>query len=186
VPELPEPRKATRAEARVMAHPLRLRLIELLREGPSTASRLARELGESSGSTSYHLRVLARAGLIEDDPDSGRGRERMWRRREDFLLVAFEPDDPEGRAIEAEVRADIAARDEEAFRRFVLAEPDLDPDWRRAAFVGGWNLHLTTEEAAEFSRRVTQLVREASRAHAVRPPDARRVLVTYRALPWVE
>jgi DNA-binding transcriptional ArsR family regulator len=168
-----------------MAHPLRLRLIELLREGPSTASRLARELGESSGSTSYHLRVLARAGLIEDDP-GGRGRERMWRRREDFLLVSFEPDDPEGRAIEAEVRADIAARDEEAFRRFVLAEPDLEADWRRAAFVGGWNLHLTPEEVDEFSRRVTQLVREASRAHAERPPEARRVLVTYRALPWVE
>ena len=77
MPELPEPRKATRAEARALAHPVRLRLIELLREGSSTASRLGRELGESSGSTSYHLRALARAGLIEDDPDGGRGRERV-------------------------------------------------------------------------------------------------------------
>ena len=186
MPELPEPRKATRAEARALAHPVRLRLIELLREGPSTASRLGRELGESSGSTSYHLRALARAGLIEDDPDGGRGRERMWRRREDFLVVDFDPADHEGQALEARMRADYVARDEEAFRRFTLREPDLDPGWRRNAFVGSWNMHLTPEEARAFSLRVTDLVREASRAHAERPPDARRVLVTYRLLPWVD
>jgi hypothetical protein len=56
----------------------------------------------------------------------------------------------------------------------------------RLARERGWNLHLTPEEANEFSRRVTRLVREASRAHAERPPEARRVLVTYRALPWAE
>jgi DNA-binding transcriptional ArsR family regulator len=186
VPELPEPRKATRAEARALAHPVRLRLIELLREGPSTASRLGRELGESSGSTSYHLRALARAGLVEDDPEGGRGRERMWRRREDFLVVDFDPSDPEGRALEARLRADYAVRDDEAFRRFTLREPDLDPAWRRTAFVGSWNLHLTPEEATAFSRRVTDLVREASRAHVERSPDARQVVLTYRLLPWVD
>jgi len=40
---------------RALAHPLRLRMLESLTDGPATAPMLARELGESSGATSYHL-----------------------------------------------------------------------------------------------------------------------------------
>lgn len=66
---------------RALAHPLRVELYELVSaHGPMTASMLARRLGETSGATSYHLRQLARHGLIEDDPDQPRGRERWWRR----------------------------------------------------------------------------------------------------------
>jgi DNA-binding transcriptional ArsR family regulator len=185
VPELSEPRKATWTEARALAHPLRLRLIELLRIAPSTASRLARELGESSGATSYHLRVLARVGLIEDDPEHSGGRERWWRRRDDFLLIAFDPDDPEGRALEAKKWAHAAETDDQALRRFVAGEPDLERSWRAPGFVGNWHLYLSPEEAAAFNRRLFALVREASKQPAERAPDARRVLVSYRLLPWI-
>ncbi len=53
-----------------LAHPLRLRLLGLLRAyGPSTATKLAARCGESSGLTSYHLRQLAEAGFVVDaDP----------------------------------------------------------------------------------------------------------------------
>jgi DNA-binding transcriptional ArsR family regulator len=45
---------------RGLAHPLRVRLLGLLRsDGSSTATRLAERLGQSSGATSYHLRQLA-------------------------------------------------------------------------------------------------------------------------------
>jgi DNA-binding transcriptional ArsR family regulator len=67
---------------RGLAHPLRLRILGLLRSGgPSTATRLAEELGESSGSTSYHLRQLATYGFVVPDKErEGRGgKERWWR-----------------------------------------------------------------------------------------------------------
>ena len=65
---------------RAMAHPLRLRLIGTLRkDGPATASMLARRLDESSCATSYHLRILAKYGFVEDDAERNRGRERWWR-----------------------------------------------------------------------------------------------------------
>src|SRR5688500_9678439 len=65
---------------KALAHPLRLRLLGLLRvEGPATATQLAERVGESSGSTSYHLRQLARHGFVEDDPQRGNARERWWR-----------------------------------------------------------------------------------------------------------
>ena len=62
---------------RAMTHPLRLRLLgTLIKDGPATASELARRLGESSGATSYHLRILAKYVFIEDDAERNRGRER--------------------------------------------------------------------------------------------------------------
>ncbi len=66
---------------RALAHPLRNALLGLLRsEGPSTASKLGQRLGESSGSTSYHLRQLAALGFVEEVP-GGTARERYWQAR---------------------------------------------------------------------------------------------------------
>ena len=63
----PIPIKADVTAVRALAHPLRLELLDLLRfEGPSTATLLANRVGESSGTTSYHLRQLARYGYIEE------------------------------------------------------------------------------------------------------------------------
>ena len=65
---------------KAVSHPLRMQLLGALRRrGPSTASELARELGESSGSTSYHLRQLERFGFVSDDDEQPSGRERRWK-----------------------------------------------------------------------------------------------------------
>src|SRR5436305_15301036 len=65
---------------RALAHPLRLQLLQVLQaEGPATASQLGRLLGESSGATSYHLRALHPAGVVEE-AEQRNGRER-WSRR---------------------------------------------------------------------------------------------------------
>src|SRR5918912_2452269 len=64
---------------RAVAHPTRLALVGLLRrEGPLTATRAAEHLGESPASCSFHLRQLARYGLVEE-AGGGHGRERPWR-----------------------------------------------------------------------------------------------------------
>jgi DNA-binding transcriptional ArsR family regulator len=65
---------------RALAHPLRVRILELLREdGPATASGLAKRVGESSGTTSWHLRQLAESGLIAEDTERGSRRDRWWK-----------------------------------------------------------------------------------------------------------
>jgi DNA-binding transcriptional ArsR family regulator len=65
---------------RAMAHPARLALLEHLRNGgPATATECAGVVGLSPSATSYHLRALARAGLVEAAPGRGDGRERLWR-----------------------------------------------------------------------------------------------------------
>ncbi|MGW0985277.1 ArsR/SmtB family transcription factor [Streptomyces sp. NPDC002486] len=67
------------AALKALTHPLRIQLLGLLRQdGPATASELAARTGESSASTSYHLRVLAKYAFI-GEAEHRDGRERRWR-----------------------------------------------------------------------------------------------------------
>ena len=50
---------------RVLAHPLRLRMLSLLTGSALSAMELSRELGISQALASYHLRQLHRADVIE-------------------------------------------------------------------------------------------------------------------------
>ncbi len=69
---------------RAFVHPLRMRLLGSLRaDGAATASELGRRFGESSGSTSYHLRQLARFGFVVEDDEQPSKRERRWRAAHD-------------------------------------------------------------------------------------------------------
>lgn len=165
-----------------MAHPLRLEILGLLVEGPSTASRLARKLRESRGLVSYHLRMLARAGAIVEEPDLGTRRERWWRRPEVFVVPPSD-DDLEGRAITARVLGLFFARDELARRRLVTR--DVGASWRAGAFVGNWYLDLTPEEADALAERLVALVQEL-RVRPAPTPGADRALVSISVLPWLD
>ncbi|MEO8423154.1 MAG: winged helix-turn-helix domain-containing protein [Actinomycetota bacterium] len=48
---------------RAVAHPTRLRMLDLLRQEPLSASELARRLGIRFGSARFHLQQLVRGGL---------------------------------------------------------------------------------------------------------------------------
>ncbi|MBE1501241.1 DNA-binding transcriptional ArsR family regulator [Amycolatopsis lexingtonensis] len=50
---------------RVLAHPLRMRILSLLTGTAMSAAEAARELGETQANTSYHFRRLHDAGLLE-------------------------------------------------------------------------------------------------------------------------
>ena len=166
----------------VLAHPLRFRIWELLREGPSTASRLARRLGESRGSASYHLRLLGRAGAIEEMPGEGTARERWWRRPEQ-LVVAPTGDDLEGRAIDARMLAVFFARDDDVRRRFVTRP--VSADWQRGSFVGNWLVAMTPEEADDLGRRLFAIVDEFRRGRES-PPASTQALVSVSVLPVLD
>jgi DNA-binding transcriptional ArsR family regulator len=175
-------RNPTRVQMWAMAHPLRLEILGLLVEGPATASTLARRLGESSGSTSYHLRVLERAGAIVEDPELGTRRERWWHRPDPFVLIPTD-DDLEGRAITSRVLGLFFARDEQARRRIVTR--DVSAAWRAGAFVGNWFLELTPEEADALAERLAEIVQEL-RARSEPTAGADRALVSLSVLPWLE
>jgi DNA-binding transcriptional ArsR family regulator len=131
---------------RALAHPLRLRILDLLRfDGPATATMLAARVGESSGSTSYHLRQLGRHGFIEEAPKRG-GRERWWIYKERRTHVAASTDGPGVRTLVGE----LLSREAYALDRYLSAS-GRNPAWDDAAFFQTKALMLTANELKELS-----------------------------------
>jgi DNA-binding transcriptional ArsR family regulator len=173
----------TAKELRALAHPLRLRLLELLRMGPATATMLARELDESSGATSYHLRELEKCGFVEEETGRGNARDRWWRRTTPLVMVDSNPaDDAEYAAALGQLRSVIVARDEEALLRYFHTIADEPGEWQDAAFLGGWLIHATADEARELAAVIFREIDRLRRPLAERPEGARAVHITFRAL----
>jgi predicted ArsR family transcriptional regulator len=66
---------------RAIAHPVRNRILgELSAQGPLRAADLSAELGVPANQASFHLRQLAKYGLVEEAVGEGRDRrDRVWR-----------------------------------------------------------------------------------------------------------
>ncbi len=63
---MPVPVNQVKAEFfRILGHPARIRILELLQEGERTVGDLQRELGLDSSGTSQHLGVLRRHGVLD-------------------------------------------------------------------------------------------------------------------------
>ncbi|MGC9670451.1 helix-turn-helix domain-containing protein [Planosporangium sp. 12N6] len=170
-----------------LRHPVRAALMELITaRGTVTSTDAARELGGSSGLYSFHLRQLARHGLIEEAPAT-RGRVRPWR------LASPEPArDVTDPAPSPDSTADLdgLARglEDESYRRW-LAQRDRAPGlWRRdEAF--SQVLYLTPDELTELGDTIRELVdRYRQREHrpATRPAGAGPVAVVARLFPLLE
>jgi DNA-binding transcriptional ArsR family regulator len=158
-------------------------MLEELRAGPATATTLARALGESTGATSYHLRELEKAGLVEDDTSQGRGRERWWKRTSPLVLVSSDPaEDAEFEAALGQLRSVLLARDEDAVARYFALAADMPSEWQDAAFLGGWNVFATPDEMRRFSALIIEELDKLRRPIEERPPDAQHVYVTFRSL----
>lgn len=154
------------ASLKALAHPLRVQLLGLLRlDGPSTATALAAKVGESSGSTSYHLRQLAAADLVVEDPGRGNARERWWRAAQDMTRLDGEKwmDDPELRpSLDAYMSAVVTSYATRA--QAFLDEADNWPrKWARAAEMSDFSLSLTATELQRLNRDVQELVESYQR-----------------------
>jgi len=172
---------------RALAHPARLGLLEHLAEvGPATATECAEVVGQSPSAVSYHLRALARAGLVEAAPGRGDGRERLWRRTDDRYQIRIDgaPEDPEMREAQQEVMESLLARDEARTRAY-MARFESDPEeWQAAAHFMSSTLLMTAEELKALGTALEELLapyRRGSRTD--RPPGARQVAAIIRTLP---
>jgi hypothetical protein len=185
-----------------LAHPLRLRLLGLLRVyGPSTATKLAQRCGESSGLTSYHLRQLAAAGFSVE-ADSGDvaeaqrtgGRERWWKAAQPSTVTrAPRPDDEAAVAATTEfLQAALTATNASA-RGWLSVEHTWPERWRRVTNFSDEVLRLTTEEAEQLSAELSAvLARYRCNDPSQRPgtgdvpADAAIVAAQFRVFPFAE
>ncbi|GLY43489.1 transcriptional regulator [Amycolatopsis sp. NBRC 101858] len=169
---------------RALAHPLRMRMIELLQaDGPATATGLGKRVGESSGTTSWHLRLLAEAGLVEEDTERGNKRERWWRsvRKTTRMRAADFIGDPDLAApLDSYLRSLVEHR-YQAESRFISELPRWLEQWHDKAVFNDVRLSLTPEEAAAMSADVEAVVDRYRRE--ARPGD-HNVMAHWSAFPW--
>jgi DNA-binding MarR family transcriptional regulator len=143
---------------RGIAHPLRVRLLSLLREdGPSTATRLAERTGQSSGATSYHLRQLAQYGFVEEAPGRDGGRERWWRATTEGTEMAAETYRQAPVETEAYLRA-IAADYADRVDRWLNQIDLLGDGWDDGATLSNWRFRLTPAEAAQLLSDLREVI----------------------------
>ncbi|MFT3799223.1 ArsR/SmtB family transcription factor [Microbacterium sp.] len=153
--ETPRPERMLDAGAlRALAHPLRVQIYDILSQyGPQTASTLAEMTGESSGSTSYHLRALAKHDLIREVDDRGTGRERWWERPKGPISFT-NPDaikTPSGKAATQVVMTEFLSRRHQQLMRYVgdmLVAPEGHAD--DDALISTATLRLNREQLGEL------------------------------------
>jgi DNA-binding transcriptional ArsR family regulator len=171
---------------RALAHPARLALLEHLGQGsPSTATECASVVGLSPSAVSYHLRALARAGLVQAAPGRGDGRERLWRRTaERYEVEAGLALSPEMREARQELLQSLVTWDETRARRYLERDADEPKEWQEALLFSSTTLVVTAQELQELGTAVQGLLapyRRVTRGDA--PAEARAVSVVVRALP---
>jgi Helix-turn-helix domain len=171
---------------RAYAHPVRMTLIGLLRiRGPLTATQAARLTGESSGTCSFHLRQLAKYGLVEES-GGGTGREKPWRAT--TTTTSFDPvgDTQEGAAATGLLSEVLAETYFTRLMRWLEDRGGQPAQWRDAAFLGDRILWLTASELAELGRETLALSDryfERFTNPELRPDGARPVSYLHIAFP---
>jgi predicted transcriptional regulator len=164
---------------RAYAHPVRMALVGLLRtEGPLTATRAAELLGESSGTCSFHLRQLAKYGLVEE-AGGGTGREKPWRATTTSTAWDVPGDGTPETAAATSLLSTVAAEQYfEQLVRWLAASPGEPAEWQRAAMLGDRILYVTPAELEELRGRVREMLGEYFERNLrpeLRPAGARLV-----------
>jgi predicted transcriptional regulator len=171
---------------RAMAHPIRLSLIGVLRrEGPLTATQAGELIGESSASCSFHLRQLAKYGLVEE-AGGGKGRERPWRATTMYTAWPDVAEGPEAAVASSLLSSMIAERYFEGLSRWLEAKPDEPLEWQQAAHFGDTMLYVTPDELTALGDEVQAMMDRFLVRHAqpeLRPPGSRPVTYLHLAFP---
>jgi helix-turn-helix protein len=171
---------------RAYAHPVRMALVGLLRtEGPLTATRAAEILGESSGTCSFHLRQLAKYGVVEE-AGGGTGREKPWRATALFTDVPVTAESPEGAAAAGLFFSVLAEGYFDRLMNWLEVRGQEPQEWQEAAIVGDRILYLTPDELAGLGARIGELLdayTERLTEPQHRPEGARQVTYVQFAFP---
>lgn len=143
----PDRRPATRAEARALSHPLRLRIIRLCLDEALTNREIADRLGQQPATVLYHVRTLVKTGfMVREAERRGRrgAREIPYRSTRKSWGLSLPPDIAGNVAVIDAARAEIMEAGPEAVLQLVRL-----------------GIRLRPEQLEEIDRRLGQLMNEA-------------------------
>ena len=183
----PQPLRDPRV-LRAIAHPVRTRILEeLSATGPVRAADIARELGIPANQASFHLRQLAKYGLVEEAPEEARDkRDRVWRATssEGFTVNLKQlADVPGGRAaVEVFRGTKLAWLHDVVDGTFVLDRPEGSGVFTTSDHA----LRLTDEEAHQLRQEIDDVVTSWADRNRGRDADRRTYHVIQILQPAAE
>lgn len=160
---------------RAIAHPVRTRILEeLSASGPVRAADVARELGIPANQASFHLRQLAKYGLVEEAPEEARDkRDRVWRATapQGFTVNLGDlKDAPGGRAAVDVFRTTQLARLHEVVERTFRMDR---PEGSGVFATSDHAIKLTDDEAHQLRQEIDDVVESWTRRTRGRDPGRR-------------
>jgi predicted ArsR family transcriptional regulator len=180
---------------RALAHPIRLDLLErLATDGPLTATEAGERIGQSSGSTSFHLRQLERYGFVEAVPGVS-GRQKPWRLavrgfswfRDDGTLAAdVEEEATELARTGAAVSTMVLQRAVDDAGAWLEAAADEEGSWVGAGEVTSRVRALRPEQLRDLAAEVSAVLDRYDDVAQGDDPDARRVRIAFVSVPISE
>ncbi|RSM42514.1 ArsR family transcriptional regulator [Amycolatopsis balhimycina DSM 5908] len=181
----PEKRVLTGADLKAfykaLANPVRRDILAYLgKHGEANSTSVAKALGESTGTTSYHLRKLADLELIEELEDRGDGRERWWKSRSKDIYT------PPG--------LELTPDEREAMLKLGALKMSHDLGLVTRAYAGyekseGWNqiyrsgLHLTKDQVTSFVEEYQNLVWKYVSEPGQHPEGSRSLAIRLIVVP---
>ncbi|MGE5828400.1 MAG: ArsR/SmtB family transcription factor [Micromonosporaceae bacterium] len=171
---------------RAMAHPARMAILQHLGEGAeTTATECAEICGLSPSATSYHLRALAKIGLVEEAPSRGDGRERVWRSPvRGFMLDLDDPDVPDAVPAALALVDVVLQRDEAVLRRWLEKAHEIAQDDSDAVILHRSQIVVTPAELEELRAEILKMFEPYTPTQRQEPPaGARKVITLFRAFP---
>ena len=170
---------------KALTHPRRQSILEYLdRNGPATSTTLGRALNLNTGATSYHLRELARYGLIKEAPEEGGDRrERWWKpTHADIRFARRSAQDDQFRTALDSLGEQIMRTHMREFRE-ALQRQDNDDPWADAFPFSNGSITVTLEELDQFFEKYLALLKSYQRAPDQTPLEARKVNIRFLGFP---
>src|SRR5579859_3738230 len=166
---------------RALAHPARIAIwTHLGLRGPATATECAQIAGLSPSACSYHLRTLARYGLVEEDRDSAAdGRERPWRARMIAFNISAGPDVPPATTLASRLLVEnMRAAAEDIRVKYVTRASEYPAAWQAAVGELFSVAHVTPAELERMREQVVEVMAPYVRLEPdSRPTGARPVRI---------
>ena len=163
------------AVMRALAHPLRWALLEALTHaGTLTATQAGEVLGETPANCAFHLRTLARYGLVEE-AGGGKGRERPWRRAITGMNLEETHEDPQTAAAAGVLGQFWTNTTLDRARAALLNRSSWGDQWRTALGESQSLRYVTVAEAEELQAELLAVLDrfgERTDDPSARPPDA--------------
>jgi DNA-binding transcriptional ArsR family regulator len=172
---------------RALSHPARIKIVEYLNDSGAsvTATECASMVGLSPSATSYHLRELAKYGLVEQAPSQGDGRERRWQGVGSGLRIDPDMDEPGAKTASKALVELYLVRDLERTLEWFERVHSEPPEWQEIGTLQGRRLMVTAGELKSLVDQISELLEpyQFRTRRESAPEGARRVVLNLAAFP---